>query len=194
MLLYTAVMTVIAVAINRWCKLEAKVGRALILTTAMMNIGNFGLPLVMFAYGPEALSLSVLTFVLFNFALSSYAIVVAQEEAKWPRRSATSGDSAGSRHLRWRSCARPPAGLRRNSSCVRWNCSARPPCRSCSACAGHAGGTGQDRQRPGILCSGDRAAAARGTAGGCMSGRAARHRRTGAQGSDPADQHPLRRF
>jgi hypothetical protein len=81
MLLYTAVMTVIAVAIGRCCRLEGKSGRALVLTTAMMNIGNFGLPLVLFAYGPEALSLSVLAFVLFNFVLSSYAIVVAQGEA-----------------------------------------------------------------------------------------------------------------
>lgn len=82
MLLYTAVMSVIAAAIGRWCQLDGQAGRALVLTTAMMNIGNFGLPLVLFAYGPEALSLSVLAFVLFNFSLSSYAIVVAQGEAK----------------------------------------------------------------------------------------------------------------
>lgn len=81
MLLYTAVMTVIAAAVGRGCRIKGKEGRALVLTTAMMNVGNFGLPLVMFAYGQEALSLSVLAFVLFNFSLSSYAIVVAQGEA-----------------------------------------------------------------------------------------------------------------
>jgi predicted permease len=80
MLLYTAVMTVIAVAVSRWCRIEGKAGRAMILSAAMMNVGNFGLPLVMFAYGPDALSLSVLAFVLFNFSLSSYAIVVSQGE------------------------------------------------------------------------------------------------------------------
>jgi len=80
MLLYTAVMTVIAILISKIRHLDGQVGRALILTTAMMNIGNFGLPLVMFAYGPEALNLSVLAFVLFNFSLSSFAIVVAQGE------------------------------------------------------------------------------------------------------------------
>ncbi len=81
MLLYTAVMTGLALAVARWRQYAGKDGRALILTTAMMNIGNFGLPLVLFAYGPEALSLSVLAFVLFNFSLSSFAIVVAQGEA-----------------------------------------------------------------------------------------------------------------
>ena len=81
MLLYTAVMTVVAVGISRGCRLDGQDSRAMVLTTAMMNIGNFGLPLVLFAYGPEALSLSVLAFVIFNFALSSYAIVVAQGEA-----------------------------------------------------------------------------------------------------------------
>ena len=43
MLLYTAVMTVIALLVGRSCKYAGKDGRALVLTTAMMNIGNFGL-------------------------------------------------------------------------------------------------------------------------------------------------------
>jgi predicted permease len=43
-----------------------------------MNVGNFGLPLVMFAYGTAALDISVLTFVLFNFSLGTFAIIVAQ--------------------------------------------------------------------------------------------------------------------
>lgn len=81
MTLYTVILSVLALALGRCCRIRGKDARALVLTTAMMNVGNFGLPLVMFAYGAEALNISVLTFVLFNFSLSSYAIVIAQGEA-----------------------------------------------------------------------------------------------------------------
>lgn len=80
MLAYTAIMTLMALLIGRWRRFDGQTTRALVLTTAMMNVGNFGLPLVMFAYGADALALSVLTFVLFNFSLGSFAIVVAQGE------------------------------------------------------------------------------------------------------------------
>ena len=78
MIAYTAAMTALAVLMARtWC-LDGNAGRALVLTTAMMNVGNFGLPLVMFAYGAAALDVSILTFVLFNIPLGTLAIVVAQ--------------------------------------------------------------------------------------------------------------------
>jgi predicted permease len=80
MFIYTAIMTLAALLIGRWRGFDGQTNRALVLTTAMMNVGNFGLPLVMFAYGTEALAISVLTFVLFNFSLGSFAIVVAQGE------------------------------------------------------------------------------------------------------------------
>ena len=51
---------------------------ALILTTAVMNVGNFGLPLTYFAFGEKGLDVSIITFVLFNIPLSTLAIVVAQ--------------------------------------------------------------------------------------------------------------------
>jgi hypothetical protein len=80
MLAYTAVMAGIAVLLARACGLAGSVTRALVLTTALMNVGNFGLPLVMFAYGAEALEISVLIFVLFSIALGTFAIIVAQDQ------------------------------------------------------------------------------------------------------------------
>jgi hypothetical protein len=50
----------------------------------MMNIGNFGLPLVFFAYGEQAINISVLIFVLFNLPLGTLAILIAQGQGvKW---------------------------------------------------------------------------------------------------------------
>jgi len=80
MLAYTAVMAGLALLLARGCSFSGDTTRAMVLSTALMNVGNFGLPLVMFAYGPAALSISVLTFVLFSISLGTFAIVVAQDQ------------------------------------------------------------------------------------------------------------------
>ena len=78
MLLYMALICLLAYCLSRWCKFDGNTTRAFTLTTSMMNIGNFGLPLVFFAYGEAALNVSVLLFVLFNIPLSTLAIIIAQ--------------------------------------------------------------------------------------------------------------------
>lgn len=78
MLLYTAILLVVAVVIGRLLKMEKDTQGALSLTTVMMNVGNFGLPLAFFAFGQEGLEVSVLTFILFNIPLSTLAIIIAQ--------------------------------------------------------------------------------------------------------------------
>lgn len=78
MVIYTAIFTLVAVAASRACRFDSDTTRALILTTAMMNIGNFGLPLTYFAFGEAALSISILAFVLFSIPLGTEAIIVAQ--------------------------------------------------------------------------------------------------------------------
>ncbi len=78
MLLYTAAMLVISVMAGRLLKMEGETRSALHLTTVMMNVGNFGLPLAYFAFGDAGLEISILTFVLFNIPLSTLAIVLAQ--------------------------------------------------------------------------------------------------------------------
>lgn len=84
MVLYTALVCLLAFCVSRSCRFDGNTSRAFTLTTSMMNIGNFGMPLVFFAYGEAALNISVLLFVLFNIPLGTLAIVIAQGQGvKW---------------------------------------------------------------------------------------------------------------
>jgi len=87
MLLYTAVLLTVAVIAGKLLKMEKDARSALSLSTVMMNVGNFGLPLAYFAFGQDGLDVSVLTFVLFNIPLGTLAIVIAQG-ARVPLREA----------------------------------------------------------------------------------------------------------
>jgi malate permease and related proteins len=78
MVLYTMLLLAIAVAVGRLLRFPADSRAALSLSTVMMNVGNFGLPLSWFAFGEAGLEVSVLTFVIFNIPLSTLAIVLAQ--------------------------------------------------------------------------------------------------------------------
>ncbi|MBW6512407.1 MAG: AEC family transporter [Desulfuromonadaceae bacterium] len=78
MIIYTLTMWTLAVVCGRSCGLGNDDRRALILSTAMMNVGNFGLPLAWFAFGEKGLNISILTFVLFNLPLGTLAIYIAQ--------------------------------------------------------------------------------------------------------------------
>lgn len=78
MLAYTAILTALAAALGRGLSMDRDTRTALSLSTVFMNVGNFGLPLVYFAYGDPGLNVSVLTFVIFNLPLSTLAIVFAQ--------------------------------------------------------------------------------------------------------------------
>ena len=78
MLFYTAAMMVLSVAAGHLLQFDRETRSALHLTTVMMNVGNFGLPLAWFAFGPAGLEVSILTFFFFNLVLSSLAIVLAQ--------------------------------------------------------------------------------------------------------------------
>jgi malate permease and related proteins len=78
MVLYTVLLLAMAVAVGRLLRYPADSQAALSLSTVMMNVGNFGLPLSWFAFGEAGLEVSVLTFVIFNIPLSTLAIVLAQ--------------------------------------------------------------------------------------------------------------------
>lgn len=78
MVLYTLALWGIAVLCARLLGFDQDSGRALVLTTSMMNVGNFGLPLVYFAFGDKALAYSVMTFVVFNIPLGTLAVYLAQ--------------------------------------------------------------------------------------------------------------------
>jgi len=78
MALYTLLLLAVAWLCGRLFDYPDENRRALALSTVMMNCGNFGLPLVFFAFGRDSLEVSVLTFVVFNIPLSTLAIVLAQ--------------------------------------------------------------------------------------------------------------------
>lgn len=81
MVAYTASMMVLAAAAGRLMCFDPETRSALQLTTSMMNVGNFGLPLAWFAFGEAGLDVSILTFFFFNLVLSTLAIVLAQGSA-----------------------------------------------------------------------------------------------------------------
>jgi len=84
MFVYTLLICALAFSVARFCKFDNNTTRAFTLSTSMMNIGNFGLPLVFFAYGEAALDISIVVFVLFNIPLSTLAIIIAQGQGvKW---------------------------------------------------------------------------------------------------------------
>jgi len=78
MIVYTFALLLITWLSGRLLRYPAENRRALALSTVMMNCGNFGLPLVFFAFGRDSLDVSVLTFIMFNIPLSTLAIVLAQ--------------------------------------------------------------------------------------------------------------------
>jgi predicted permease len=78
MVLYTALMLVAGWIVSTTFKIVGDSRQALYLSSAMMNIGNFGLPLALFAYGSAGLDISILIFVLFTIPLGTVGIVLAQ--------------------------------------------------------------------------------------------------------------------
>ena len=78
MLVYTAGMLLLSILVARALRFDADTQSALSLTTVVMNVGNYGLPLAYFAFGQQGLHVSILTFVMFNIPLGTLAIVLAQ--------------------------------------------------------------------------------------------------------------------
>ena len=87
MVLYTAVMWGASEGVSRLLRLDPDMRRAFALATVSMNAGNYGLPLVRFAFGPSAVPFSVLVFVVFNIPLSTWAIWVAAGGSTKPLKS-----------------------------------------------------------------------------------------------------------
>jgi hypothetical protein len=83
MVLLTGCLMLLAWGASRLLRLEAEDGLALILACSMINVGNFGLPLIHFAYGQQALNASVLVFVVFNLPLCTVAICLTSQKTAW---------------------------------------------------------------------------------------------------------------
>ena len=74
MVLLTGSLAGIAWLTSRLLRLNMEQRVSFILSVAMINVGNFGLSLIYFTYGPEANFSAILTFVAFNVPLTTLAI------------------------------------------------------------------------------------------------------------------------
>ena len=77
MMVLTGLLLVISYFAGLLLRLQENDRRSFVLACSMINIGNFGLPLIYFTYGEQAVSYTVVYFVAFNFALSTIAIYVS---------------------------------------------------------------------------------------------------------------------
>ncbi len=87
MLALTLIFWAVSVLCGRLLRLDSRRQSAFSLTTIMMNTGNYGLPLVLFAYGPEGLSYAVVVMVLFTFPLGTLAIYIASRGEDSPAKA-----------------------------------------------------------------------------------------------------------
>jgi predicted permease len=74
MVLLTGALSGIAWLAAKLLRLDLNQRVSFILSVAMINVGNFGLSLIYFTYGPEANFSAILTFVAFNVPLTTLAI------------------------------------------------------------------------------------------------------------------------
>ena len=80
MLLLTAALIAIAHIIAKLLNADENQRVALILACSMINVGNFGLPLIHFTFGEDAASYSVLYFVAFTISLGTAAVYFCSRE------------------------------------------------------------------------------------------------------------------
>lgn len=78
----TAALMLIAQAAARALRASENERIALVLASSMINIGNFGLPLIYFTLGADAVGSSVLYFVAFSVPLSTIAIYISSPEKR----------------------------------------------------------------------------------------------------------------
>ncbi len=80
MLILTTVLIFISLSASFVLKLRGDYKVSLILSVSMINVGNFGLPLIYFAYTAQAISYSMIYFVIFNIPLITVAIYLASDK------------------------------------------------------------------------------------------------------------------
>jgi len=81
MVILTGLLLLCACFAGRMLHLQEDDRISFTLACSMINIGNFGLPLIYFTYGEQAVSFSVVYFVAFNFVLSTIAIYISSNSS-----------------------------------------------------------------------------------------------------------------
>lgn len=77
----TACLLGLSYGVARALRLSPDDRVSLILGVSMINVGNFGLPLILFTYGEEAVAHSVVYFVAFTFPLTTLALAISSTES-----------------------------------------------------------------------------------------------------------------
>lgn len=78
----TSVLILIALLIAKLLRAGENERVALVLACSMINVGNFGLPLIYFTFGGNVSSFSVLYFVAFTIPLGTIAVYLCSREKK----------------------------------------------------------------------------------------------------------------
>lgn len=77
MILLTLLLWLLSTITGYFMKLDFMEKSALSLATVMMNTGNFGIPLIMFAFGDKGLTYAIIILVMFTFPLGTLAVFIA---------------------------------------------------------------------------------------------------------------------
>ncbi len=80
MFVLTGFLILTALAASKILKLKGDNKISLILASSMINVGNFGLPLIYFAYSEKAIPYSMIYFVIFNIPLITVAIYLTSHK------------------------------------------------------------------------------------------------------------------
>jgi predicted permease len=79
MIFLTCSLWIVSFLFSKLFKLNSQEQAAVSLSTVMMNCGNFGLPLILFAFGEKALFYAVVVLVIFTFPLGTLAVFIASK-------------------------------------------------------------------------------------------------------------------
>ena len=82
MVILTSLLILSALILVKIFKFPEDTKTPFILSVSMINVGNFGLPLIYFTYGQEAVTYSVIYFITFNISLSTIAIYLSSNKTK----------------------------------------------------------------------------------------------------------------
>lgn len=77
MVIVTGVLMIIGFLAGKALKLSKNDVTLFMLSVSMINIGNFGVPLIYFTYGDKGVTYSILTFIAFNLPLVTLAIYLS---------------------------------------------------------------------------------------------------------------------
>ncbi len=82
MILLTISMWILSLITGKLLKFDSKEQSAFSLSTIMMNTGNFGVPLILFAFGEKGLPYAIIILILFTFPLGTLAVFIASKGEK----------------------------------------------------------------------------------------------------------------